>query len=51
MILAAYRRESFDDDPGGTRTHDLAVKSRVLYQLSYRVWATDAAPGRVQLST
>jgi Na+:H+ antiporter, NhaA family len=24
-------------DPGGNRTHDLAVKSRLLYQLSYRV--------------
>ena len=28
------------NDPGGTRTHDLAVKSRVLYQLSYRVGLT-----------
>lgn len=43
--------ESSNNDPGGTRTHDLAVKSRVLYQLSYRVWATDAAPGRVPMST
>ena len=28
---------------GGTRTHDLAVKSRMLYQLSY---APDGAQGR-----
>ena len=24
-------------DPGGTRTHDLRIKSPLLYQLSYRV--------------
>ena len=27
----------FNDDPGGSRTRDLRIKSPLLYQLSYRV--------------
>ena len=27
----------FNNDPGGFRTHDLRIKSPLLYQLSYRV--------------
>ena len=26
------------NDPGGSRTRDLRIKSPLLYQLSYRVW-------------
>ena len=26
------------NDPGGERSHDLRIKSPLLYQLSYRVW-------------
>ena len=25
------------NDPGGARTHDLLIKSQLLYQLSYRI--------------
>jgi hypothetical protein len=37
-------------DPGGNRTHDLAVKSRVLYQLSYRVWVRARARPSLNLA-
>jgi hypothetical protein len=30
------------NDPGGTRTHDPPIKSRLLYQLSYGVGFLDA---------
>ena len=31
-----YLRRAWESAPGGTRTHDLRVKSPLLYQLSYR---------------
>jgi hypothetical protein len=30
-------RDALRHDPGGDRTHDLRIKSPLLYQLSYRV--------------
>jgi hypothetical protein len=36
-LSAEIRGHGGGSDPGGSRTHDLAVKSRLLYQLSYRV--------------
>ncbi len=30
------------NDPGGSRTRDLRIKSPLLYQLSYRVWRRSA---------
>src|SRR2546423_15365862 len=32
-----HSTNTFQDDPGGFRTHDLRIKSPLLYQLSYRV--------------
>ena len=31
------REKNSFNDPGGSRTHDLRIKSPLLYQLSYRV--------------
>ena len=31
---------TYPHDPGGSRTHDLRIKSPLLYQLSYRVGHT-----------
>jgi hypothetical protein len=28
---------TYENEPGGTRTHDLRIKSPLLYQLSYRL--------------
>ena len=33
----AIRSNNLGNDPGGFRTHDLRIKSPLLYQLSYRV--------------
>ncbi len=30
-------KEGMNGEPGGTRTHDHSIKSRMLYQLSYRL--------------
>ena len=35
------------DDPGGTRTHDLEIKSLLLYRLSYRVARPDGGASQV----
>jgi hypothetical protein len=39
QVIASNLQSSNDlvDDPGGFRTHDLRIKSPLLYQLSYRV--------------
>ena len=37
---ARRRKMSNCNDPGGSRTRDLRIKSPLLYQLSYRVYVT-----------
>jgi hypothetical protein len=36
-----YHFHSKNGDPGGIRTHDNSIKSRVLYQLSYGITALE----------
>jgi hypothetical protein len=37
FAFAALHRGNLLSDPGGSRTHDLRIKSPLLYQLSYRI--------------
>ena len=41
--LSCERFSRFLNDPGGSRTRDLRIKSPLLYQLSYRVVALQTA--------
>ena len=41
-------RQVHVDDPGGSRTRDLRIKSPLLYQLSYRVQRPEFKPVRVK---
>src|SRR5450830_1751646 len=46
----AIRSNNLGNDPGGFRTHDLRIKSPLLYQLSYRIltaFKIPRAPRRV----
>src|SRR6266550_2754882 len=43
LSVNVLRINNLPNDPGGSRTHDLRIKSPLLYQLSYRVRNTETS--------